>query len=161
MSKPKPIFRAVLVKAIPFTDTDTVKVICRITHAGLNGEDIPELGDQCALAESHLVTFRLTGADAMDRLAAAYQDRLQGHEEASCSPGTVLFLTARGIADWNGLSTFGGERLHRLVSVEQESLSLLPRTRLLSLAFAHTGRVEQAAAAISPAGQCEAASTYV
>lgn len=166
MPKPTPLFRAVLVRVTRYDDTNSVKLNCRVTHAALAGEDVHELTEDHALLTQPLVTIRLAGADALDALVDSYADRLGVHEEATVGPGTVILFTARGVAAWNGSSTFQNEALHRLIGFEPASLSILPRLKRLALVFARQrSRVEEAASgavddaqrvASRPAAQLEA-----
>jgi hypothetical protein len=146
MSKPMPIFRAVLVRPMSFEDTNSTKVIARITHAGLNGEDPTELSHRHELQAQPLVTFRLTGANALADLADSYARRLADHEQVTVEPGTVLYLNAQGIAVWNGTATYQEQPVHRLIGFQPASLSIQPRVKMLPLTFA-VGRVEAAVVA--------------
>lgn len=147
MTTPIPLFRAVIVRINRFKDTNSTRIICRVTHAGLSGEDVHQLGISHKLANPPLVALRLHGADVLDQLADSYRTRLRSNEEMVINTGTTILFTAQGIQQWDGRAIFRGESMHRPDGWSLDSLSVIPRTKRLQLVFASPrSRVEAAAA---------------
>ena len=133
------LFKARIVRADSYADTNQTRVLARITHADVTGELDPDSDwRNCRLEAPILVSFRLDGQDALAQRAMDNYGSLPDHYEVNYFKGGTIFFVASGIAE--GRRRGAGEPVCVLQGFVADSLSFEPRRRRVPLVFAGESR---------------------
>ncbi len=143
MRQPKPLFAATILDVRKFEDTNTVKVIAKITgmsKAGGGPEDIKQIE-----GEPVQVCFRLRGHNFLDEKAAELTRNwteiglVKTNQEVAFRPGSTVYFEGVGPGEWDGKTTFRGNALHPMIKVYQNTISGRITTKLRRLTTVAAG----------------------